>query len=549
MPLVSTFSALAARALGLTNGAPPGAPIITNIAVTSVQISFNITPVLGSFTIARFERQLGSGEWVDIGNVSSYAITGLTSSTSYTFGVRAVDVTGQISDITINTATTDPEIPPNPPSSVTLTQKATTTDGKNALKLDLLYGVATQGTLPIQSYQYRITLTSNSSVVIDWTTLTTPPAQTFVVTGLQPGTQYTAAVRAVSTSGTPGNATTASATTAAVKANSAPVINFVSENRNASQTAASITFNYGVSSGGTYDVAGYRWQLHTASEIPATVGPGVNATTVEYPASTTVTIKVRSVDTTGAYSDYGTYTRTITNATPGQPFLSFTSTQTYVTQIGLSWVSGGNTTSYKVYQDGSEVTSTSSTTYTATNLTPGQTYSFQVIPYNGTVVGSGSNTKTIQMGSKDQGGQLLKSGPFYFAQNSVAGCSNAGTTWSHSLPGITDDNRVGYQRALSITFRLEPVAAAIITCPTSGTRTFNLSSPNNSKSIGQCFGAGNTYGENMGNATSGSIQLISGGSGWTSVSSSCSLNTPNATMVGRDFTVNIVQTTQNQVLQ
>lgn len=557
MPLFSSFTSTAARALGLTNGAPPGPPVISNVTVSSVSISFNITAVLGSFTIQRFELRVNNGVWTNIGNVSSHTITGLTSSTTYTFDVRAIDIANQTSDPSIlQTVTTNTEVLPGQPASVTLTQKSTTSDGTNALKLDLVFTAATQGTLPISSYQYRITKTSDSSVVIDWTTTPVGAGTTFVISGLTPSTGYTASVRAVSSSGAQGTARTSTATTAAVKLNSAPTVTYVSETQNTNKTKASITYNYGVSSGGTYPVSSYRWVWGTASETPATVSPGVNVTTIEYDAGTSVTIKVRSVDSQGNFSEYGSITQTISTPIPGTPNISFYNAFTFgvsrVDRVTLSWGAVSNATSYRAYIVGqTSYVEVNDPTRSATfsNLTPGDTYSFYVVAYNGSTSGTQSNTISIKMGVKNSFiSRTIRAADHTFTQNDRT-CANKGTTMSASVTTISSDNIVGYMLIDQWRFSLRRIPNSSLTCPTGNNRACAAYWPGDSDpTVGTCFNDGYEYVYAVNNATGGSFTVQVSGSGWSSLTTSCTLSASAASMIGYNIKVSGFETTANTLV-
>lgn len=570
MPLISTFTAVAARALGLTNGAPPGPPIISDITQTSTSISFNITAVLGSFTIARMEVQRDGGPWVQTDTLTSHTFTGLTSSTTYNFQVRAVDVTGQIgSPSELQTVTTNNEIPPSQPATVTLTQKSTTSDGSNAFKLDLSFtGVPlplSEGQLPVSSYQYRITKTSDSSVIIDWTITPSGPGVTFIVSGLQPSTGYTAAVRAISSSGAQGDPRTATATTAAPRANDPPTVTLISENRNSAQTAASLTFRYGVSSGGSYPVVGYFWKLHTAAETTATSDPNVNVTTPEYTAGTTVTISVRSVDSAGIYSSYGVLTQTIAVTKPSAPSLSFPSGwNSRIDQVTLRWTRTSNTTSYKLYVGGSEVSTIAQpssgtyVTYTYTGITEqSYGYTFTVKAFNDTVASDASNSLVMQSGAKNVP-FTLESVPGLSTWNFAradTGCTTAGQNWAWSQPSYANDNFVGYRNITQVRMRLREFAGTAsgnITCPSSSSRETWAYWPGGNKELTTCFGGTGSVGQEYSfdtNFNSGqfyiSAQGVGTSNGWFSINSSCAFTSTTGydSMTGFDMRYSGVKTT------
>ena len=270
MPLFSSFSASSARSLGLTSGAPPGPPVITSNSSTATTLTIGITPVLGSFEISRFEYSLnGAGYTGNIsGSATTFTFTGLVPSTSYTVRIRAVDASGQISDVSNQiTRSTTAEIPPSAPSVSLAQRESSTGTPSNATTLNWSYGVATAGTYPVTSYQY--TLYRGATLVSDWAAVPMAPNTNHIIPGLTPATSYTVYVRGVATANgtTYGSNGSATATTDTEILNSAPTVTIDSV------TTTTVTFTRGTSSGGTYGVSYYEWEVRNS------VGSIVNSTT------------------------------------------------------------------------------------------------------------------------------------------------------------------------------------------------------------------------------------------------------------------------------
>lgn len=262
MPLFSSFSASSSRSLGLTSGAPPGAPTIDSSSSTATTLTINFTPVVGSFAISKFEYSLNGGAYTGniASNAVSYEITGLTPSTSYGVRIRAVDEANQISDPSnLETRSTSAEIAPSAPS-VTVTQKESGSGTPiNATKLDVSFTAASAGTYPVVYHQYRVY--RGATLVTDWATTPVGAGVTFTIDSLVPASSHTVYVRGVATANgtTYGTAGSASASTDTEIVNSAPTVTVNSV------TTSNVTFTRGTSSGGTYGVSYYRYQIRNGS--------------------------------------------------------------------------------------------------------------------------------------------------------------------------------------------------------------------------------------------------------------------------------------------
>jgi len=79
----------------LADTVPPSAPgtlTMSSIAATSATATW--TAATDDIGVTSYEYQLNSGAWVNVGNVLTKSITGLTAATSYTIGVHAKDAAG-----------------------------------------------------------------------------------------------------------------------------------------------------------------------------------------------------------------------------------------------------------------------------------------------------------------------------------------------------------------------------------------------------------------------------------------------------------------------
>ena len=157
-----------------------------NVAVTGYDVLRNGT-VIGSTTTA-----------------TTFAVTGLTPSTAYTFNVRAKDAAGNVSpnSNTVNVTTLAPATDTTPPTAPTLSASGTTQTTTNLSWSGATDNVAVTG--------YDVL---RNGVVIGSTTTAT----TFAVTGLTASTAYTFNVRAKDAAGNvSANSNTVNVTTLAV---------------------------------------------------------------------------------------------------------------------------------------------------------------------------------------------------------------------------------------------------------------------------------------------------------------------------------------------
>lgn len=204
MPLFDSFTGAAARALGIISSDPPGTPSVTSqtATATSITVAFSISD--GAFPIVAVEYQyaLSSGaypnDWTIVsGATRSVTLSGLATSATYKFRVRARDQAGQYSVVTEITQVTSSEVAPTAPSSLTVTPASTTS-------LSVSFGASTAGTYPIDRYQYSLDGGSYQNTGVS-------PGQTFTISGLGINSSHSVAVKAIAAS--PGTSVSGATTT------------------------------------------------------------------------------------------------------------------------------------------------------------------------------------------------------------------------------------------------------------------------------------------------------------------------------------------------
>nr|WP_286669000.1 T9SS type A sorting domain-containing protein [Fodinibius salicampi] len=161
------------------NQPPKSPPAFDNIntTTTTAEVSYSTVSDADSYAY-----RLNSGDPVNIGTSNPFEITGLTSNTSYTLQMRAVNSEGTSDWSTDTTFTTQESA--NPPSSPPNIDKVNATETTAT--------VSYSGTDNTDSYEYR--LDGNEPVDIG----TTNP---FNIEGLRPGTSYDLQMRAVNSDG------------------------------------------------------------------------------------------------------------------------------------------------------------------------------------------------------------------------------------------------------------------------------------------------------------------------------------------------------------
>ena len=322
----------------------------------------------GNNTITRYQyrRKTGAGaygNWIDIGgsnaSTDSYTVTGLTSSTAYTFGVRAKNVGGNGAAATVTTATL-PAAPTN----------LWPVPGDGEVKLSW----TDPDSDAITKYQYR--RKTDTGTYGNWTDIPNSDkyTTTYTVTDLSNGTRYRFGVRALVNVSDPGPASTVAAT---------PLARPAAPNLLATAGNGQVALSWTNPGNNTITKYQYRRKTGTGTYGNWTDIGGSSWTTTTYTVTglsngTQYTMAVRAVNASGEGAV------STVNATPVWAAPANLSATPGSGQVTLTWTGPGDSTITK-YQvstdDGTTFTdidingsSAATINHAVTGLTNGTTY-------------------------------------------------------------------------------------------------------------------------------------------------------------------------------
>jgi len=290
-PNVSGLSTPAASATTLADTTAPGVPsgvTATALSTSEIRVDWTGSTDQGGAGLAgyRIYRNGSTSVLATVTSGTTYTDSGLSSSTAYSYQVRAFDLATppNVSALsTVATATTGGDTTaPTVPSNVTTTVQSSTS-------IQVTWTASTDN-VSLAGYRvYRNGSTTVLSTVTNGTTYTD--------IGLAPGTTYTYQVRAFD-SATPPNVSAlstpaASATTSADT--TAPSVPSGVSATALSSSSIRIDWSASTDTGGA-GVAGYRVFRNGSTTVLATVTSGTTYTDTGLTASTNYTYQVRSFD-------------------------------------------------------------------------------------------------------------------------------------------------------------------------------------------------------------------------------------------------------------
>jgi len=376
---------------------PPSAPTATSAtSVTTSSFTANWNSVSGATgyrldvaTNSSFTNYVSGYQNLDVGNVTSRSVTGLSAGTTYYYRVRAYNSGGTSGNSnTISVTTTV-----NPPSAPTATSATSVTTSSFTANWNSVSGAT----------GYRLDVATNSSFtnyVSGYQNLDVGNVTSRSVTGLSAGTTYYYRVRAYNSGGTSGNSNTISVTTT-VNPPSAPTATSAT-----SVTTSSFTANWNSVSGAT----GYRLDVATNSSFTnyvsgyqnLDVGNVTSRSVASLSAGTTYYYRVRAYNSGGTSGNSNTIS--ITTIPPAPTATAATSVTS--NSFTANWNSANGTTGYRL----DVATNSSFTNYVTgyqnldvgnatnrnvTGLSSNTAYYYRVRAYNSNGTSDNSNTITV----------------------------------------------------------------------------------------------------------------------------------------------------------
>ena len=383
-----------------TTVSPPPAPTANAAtSVTNTAFTANWSSASGATgyqldvsTNNAFSNYVSGYQNLDVGNVLSSSVTGLSPVTTYYYRVRAyngVGASGNSGTISVTTTLSPPPAPTaNAATGVTntaFTANWSSASGATGYQLD----VSTDNAFGSYVSGYQNLDVGN---VVSWS-----------VTGLSPVTTYYYRVRAYNGGGTSGNSGTIGVTTT-VNPPAAPVANAAS-----SVSSNSFTANWSSASGAT----GYRLDVSTNNAFSSfqsgyqnlDVGNVLSLSVTGLSQATTYYYRLRAYNSAGASGNSGTISVTTTVNPPPAPVANAASGVSS-SSFTANWSSASGATGYRLDVSTNNAFSSFQSGYqnldvgnvlslSVTGLSPATTYYYRVRAYNS--AGASGNSGTISV--------------------------------------------------------------------------------------------------------------------------------------------------------
>ena len=404
-----THSAQSSPALSVTTPAtaPPSVPTGLSAptdTASSVGLSWTVsTGGATGYTIYRNGTQIGTS------STTTYTDATVSPSTTYQYTVDAYNGAGTHSaqSSPALSVTTPATAPPSVPTGL-----SAPTD--TASSVGLSWTVSTGGATGYTIYRNGTQIGTSSTTT--YTDATVSPSTTY---------QYT--VDAYNGAGTHSaqSSPALSVTTPATAPPSVPTGLSAP-----TDTASSVGLSWTVSTGGATGYTIYRngTQIGTSSTTTytdATVSP---STTYQYTVDA-----YNGAGTHSAQSSPALSVTTPATAPPSVPTGLSAPTDT-ASSVGLSWtVSTGGATGYTIYRNGTQIGTSSTTTYTDATVSPSTTYQYTVDAYNGAGTHSAQSSPALSVTTPATAPPSVPTG--LSAPTDTA--SSVGLSWTVSTGGAT----------------------------------------------------------------------------------------------------------------
>jgi chitodextrinase len=365
--------------------APPAPTGLKASAATQTSVSLSWT---SSGVTAASYGVYANGSSVGSTSSTSYTVTGLTCGTSYTFGVDAADTLGDRSSkstVTASTSACTQTADTQAPTTPTGLAKSGSTQTSVALTWN-----ASTDNVGVKGYGVYTNSASSG----------TSTSTSYTVSGLTCGTSYAFAVDAYDAAGNRSGKASVNASTAACPGDTTPP-STPGNVQVSGSTASSLSLSWSASTDNV-GVSGY--DVYNGSTKSGTT-PSTSYTVSGLACGTSYTLGVDAYDAAGNTSGKATVTGSTAAcadstapSTPSNPQVTGSTS----TSVSLSW--GASTdnvgvSGYDVFNGSTQMTTTSSTSYTAAGLTCGTNYTFSVDAYDAAGNHSGKTSVTGSTGA------------------------------------------------------------------------------------------------------------------------------------------------------
>jgi len=351
-----------------TDSSAPSTPVgLTAALASSSQINLSWSASSDNVAVTGYRIYRNGVSLATVGDVTAYQDRGLSSSTSYSYSVQALDAAGNASPQSTAVIITTPAvdtIAPSAPTGLVATAASST-------RIDLSWSASTDN---VAVTGYRVF--RNGALLVSLGNVST-----YQDNSLTAGTMYTYTVDAFDAAGNASaQSAQASATTATAGDMTPPTIPTNLVGNAASPTQINLSW-----SASTDNVAVANYRLYRNGAVVATLASTTYQNTGLSPA-TTYTYRVDAVDATGNASGLSA---PVAVSTPSAPDTTAPTTPTGVaasavsdTKISLSWspsTDNVGVTGYRVIRNGSLLTTLANvTTFQDTGLNAATTYSYRV---------------------------------------------------------------------------------------------------------------------------------------------------------------------------
>ncbi len=433
-----------------TDTTSPSVPAgLTAASASTSQINLSWTASSDNVGVTGY-KVYRNGTQIATATASSYSDTGLAASTSYTYTVSAFDaagnVSGQSASVSAKTMTPSDTQAPTVPAGLTATIASTS-------QINLAWTASTDN---VGVTGYKIYKNGNLVATVSTTA--------YSDTGLAASTSYTYTVSAYDAAGNvSGQSSPASATTQAA----ATPVQLVSATETLSSpvaagTAIKIT---GQASGGSGSYAYQFWVGDPSGKWSAMQGYSA-ANTYNWTPSQIgqyqIQVWAKNAGSAANYEAYTSINYTVQSTSDTQaPTVpaNLTATAVSSSQINLSWAASTDNlgvTGYKVYRNGTQIATATTTLYSDTGLTASTSYTYTVSASDaaGNVSAQSASVASVSATAMTQPDTQAPTVPSGLKATSVS-TSQINLTWTASTDniGVTSYNvyRNGTQIATATT--------------------------------------------------------------------------------------------------